>query len=185
MRIVSGKYGKRRFQPPANFKGRPTTDMAKEGLFNILSHRLDLEGLRVLDLFAGTGSIGFEFLSRGAAQVLAVEKDFRHVAFIKSVAEELGDSHYRVITKDVLRFLKEYSEGAEKPDQSFDLIFADPPYQLKELAELPQRIFRSRLLAPGGLLIVEHPRDVSFEEDEKFEAVRNYGSVHFSFFTDE
>lgn len=181
MRIVSGKYGKRRFQLPANFKGRPTTDMAKEGLFNILSHRFDLEGLRVLDLFAGTGSIGFEFLSRGAAKVDAIEKDYHHVAFIKSVQKELGDSNYQIIKKDVLHFLKEITDAGGLAEK-YDLIFADPPYHLRELPELPSRILGSNILAPKGLLIVEHPRDVSFEREEKFLEVRSYGSVHFSFF---
>ncbi|MDN4754139.1 16S rRNA (guanine(966)-N(2))-methyltransferase RsmD [Porphyromonadaceae bacterium W3.11] len=181
MRIVSGKYGKRRFQTPSNFKGRPTTDMAKEGLFNILSHRIELEGLRVLDLFAGTGSIGLEFLSRGASHVDAIEKDFRHIAFIKSVVEELGDPNYKVFKKDVLHFIKENTE-VNGIDHPYDLIFADPPYKLQELPELPSRILNSHLLASDGLLIVEHPRDVSFEQEDGFEEVRSYGSVHFSFF---
>lgn len=181
MRIVSGKYGKRRFQLPNNFKGRPTTDMAKEGLFNILSHRMELEGISVLDLFAGTGSIGFEFLSRGAGSVVAIEKDYHHVSFIKSVMEELADPNYRVITKNVLQFLRE-SQASEDFSQKFDLIFADPPYNLKELPELPQMILQSGLLSPEGIMVIEHPRDVSFQGEKGFVEVRNYGSVHFSFF---
>lgn len=178
MRIITGKYGKRRFPLPTNFKGRPTTDMAKEGLFNILENRVDWEQTRVLDLFAGSGSIGFECLSRGAIEVLAVEKNPRHVSYIKSVEEALADDNHKVQTRDALKFI-----GDAQIDQPFDLIFADPPYALSKLPELPNMILGSSLLAPDGLLIVEHPRDICFGDDEHFVEVRNYGSVHFSFFT--
>ena len=178
MRIISGKYGKRRFPLPTSFKGRPTTDMAKEGLFNILANRIDWEQTRVLDLFAGSGSIGFECLSRGAHEVLAVEKDPRHASFIKSVEDALSDHNHKVQTRDALKYIEE-----SRADQPFDLIFADPPYALPQLPDLPGMILGSSLLAPEGLLIVEHPRDISFGDNECFVEVRRYGSVHFSFFT--
>lgn len=178
MRIISGKYGKRRFPLPKNFRGRPTTDMAKEGLFNILQNRVEWEETRVLDLFAGSGSIGFETLSRGAKEVLAIEKDARHTAYIKMVEEALGNPNHKVQTRDALQFIATLFEG-----EAFQLIFADPPYALPELKTLPTRILASGLLAPSGLLIVEHPRDIRFEEHEQFIELRNYGSVHFSFFT--
>ncbi len=178
MRIISGKYGKRRFPLPTSFKGRPTTDMAKEGLFNILANRIDWEQTRVLDLFAGSGSIGFECLSRGAKEVFAVEKDPRHASFIKSVEETLGDNNHKVQTRDALKFIED-----AQIDQPFDFIFADPPYALSKLPDLPSMILGSSLLAPDGLLVVEHPRDISFGDNEHFVEERNYGSVHFSFFT--
>lgn len=178
MRIISGKYGKRRFSLPSYFKGRPTTDMAKEGLFNILENRMNWEQIRVLDLFAGSGSIGFECLSRGASEVLAIEKDSRHASFIKSVEETLADSRHKVQTRDALKFIQE-----AEVVQPFDFIFADPPYALSQLPDLPSMIFGSGLLAPDGLLVIEHPRDISFGDNEFFVEMRNYGSVHFSFFT--
>ena len=183
MRIVGGKYGRRRFDTPSNFRGRPTTDLAKEGLFNILAHRIDIEGIRVLDLFSGTGSVGFEFLSRGASAVLAVERNQHHVAFIRKVEETLQDPHHQVIMKDVLRFIREHThDGDGRYEGGYDVVFADPPYQMPELPLLPDMILRSQLLAPDGLLIMEHPREVSFEEHPRFEEVRSYGSVHYSFF---
>lgn len=183
MRIVGGKYGRRRFETPSNFRGRPTTDLAKEGLFNILAHRVELEGIRVLDLFAGTGSVGFEFLSRGASAVQAVERNQHHVAFIRKVQQTLGDEKHQVIMKDVLRFIREHThEGEGRYEGGYDIIFADPPYQMPELPLLPKLILQSQLLREGGLLIVEHPKDISFEADPRFDEVRSYGSVHFSFF---
>lgn len=180
MRIVSGKYGKRRFTPPHNFKGRPTTDLAKEGLFNILQNIIDWEETTVLDLFAGTGSIGIEALSRGAKSVRGIEKDPRHVAFIKIIIEELGDTNYSVQTRDVLKYL--HDQQASPTPETYDLIFADPPYDLPALIDLPDRILESQILAPSGLLIIEHPRDISFEAHPRHQATRSYGSVHFSFF---
>lgn len=180
MRIISGKYGKRRFSPPRNFKGRPTTDMAKEGLFNILQNLIDWEETIVLDLFAGTGSIGIECLSRGAREVMAIEKDPRHVAFIKKVIEELNDPNYQVQTRDVLKYLQDQTDRTSK--EQYDLIFADPPYNLAALGELPDRIIESNILEPEGILVIEHPRDISFTEHQRHDYTRNYGSVHFSFF---
>lgn len=180
MRIISGKYGKRRFQVPTTFKARPTTDLAKEALFNILNNRIDWSRCRCLDLFAGTGSIGFEMLSQGAQKVRAIEKDHRHAAFIKKVALELGDTAYTVTQMDVLKWLK----GGEHTDR-YDLIFADPPYALAELKDLPGYILESGLLADGGLLIVEHPKTIDFSNEAGFTELRRYGAVHFSFFSNQ
>lgn len=177
MRIISGKYGKRRFPITGGFDGRPTTDIAKEGLFNILENRLDWEATRFLDLFAGSGSIGFEALSRGASEVLAVEKNPRHVAYIKSVEDQLGDSHHRVLMRDAYKFINEADRYG-----TFDFIFADPPYDMPTLPELPTFILDSSLLAPGGCLVIEHPKGISFSDHDNFTECRHYGSVHFSFF---
>jgi 16S rRNA (guanine966-N2)-methyltransferase len=175
MRIVSGEFKGRRFQLPKNLKARPTTDFAKENLFNILSNRIDFEKLRILDLFAGTGSIGFEFISRGAASVTFVEQYAPHTRFIRDVAEKLGCEGCQIIAGDVYRFL-------ETSKESFDLIFTDAPYADPKLETLPERILRSSLLNTEGLLIVEHGKTTSFEKHPDFAEQRVYGSVHFSFF---
>jgi 16S rRNA (guanine(966)-N(2))-methyltransferase RsmD len=175
MRIISGDFGGRRFQLPKNLKARPTTDFAKENLFNILSNRLDFEGLQVLDLFAGTGSIGFEFLSRGAAQVHFVEQYAPHVQFIRQVADKLQLRNYRVHPSDVYRYIETSAE-------TFDLIFADAPYADPRMDSLPDRILASRLLAQEGLLLVEHGKTTDFSRHPCFLELRTYGSVHFSFF---
>lgn len=157
--------------------GRPTTDQAKEGLFNILNNWVDWEETRVLDLFAGSGSIGFEALSRGAKEVVAVEKNPKHVSYIKSVEGELGDTSHRVYLRDVFKWIQ--SPPDEEP---FQIIFADPPYALPTLPDLPLLLLDSSLLDADGLLIVEHPRDYNFNDIEQFIELRKYGSVHFSFF---
>ena len=138
MRIISGKYGRRRFDVPSSFSARPTTDFAKENLFNVLSNLVDFEGLEALDLFAGTGSISFELLSRGCKNVTSIEKNNAHAAFISKVAKELKDENMRLIKGDAFRFLK--STEAE----SFDFIFADPPYALKELPDVPGIVFERK-----------------------------------------
>lgn len=176
MRIISGKYGRRRFQVPNTFSARPTTDFAKENLFNVLSNLIDFEGLDVLDLFAGTGSISFEFLSRESRTVTAVEKNAAHIAFIAKVAKELKDDNLRLIRGDVFRYIQ------SAPKQSFDLIFADPPYAIKEIPEIPALIFERGLLREGGMLILEHPKDYDFSEHPFFDQRRVYGSVNFSLF---
>ncbi len=177
MRIVSGKYGHRRFTVPKTFKARPTTDFAKENLFNILENSVDWEETRALDLFAGTGSMGFELLSRGCKSVLAIEADHAHCTFIRKVAGELADPCYRIIKGDAFKFIT--GAGSER----FDLIFADPPYAIEGLATIPDLIFANGLLNPGGLLILEHPGTYDFSQHPHFEKLKKYGSVHFSFFT--
>lgn len=175
MRIISGTYRGRRFQLPTNLKARPTTDFAKENLFNILANRIDFEDQRVLDLFSGTGSISFEFLSRGAKSVTCVENYLPHVRFIKEVAEKLKVETLTVISGDVYRFI-------ESLEGKFDLIFADAPYADERLSSIPERIIKSSLLAENGLLIVEHSKSTNFSIHPLYRETRVYGSVNFSFF---
>ena len=178
MRIISGIYKGRRFQLPKNLKARPTTDFAKENLFNVLANIIDFEGLRVLDLFSGTGGISFEFLSHGAKSVTCVEHYLPHVQFIKETAKKLQVDTLTIITGDAYRFI-------EKSTDKFDLIFADAPYADEKLSSLPERIFKSRLLSDDGLLIVEHSKSTDFSKHPLFQQMRTYGSVNFSFFKNE
>ena len=174
MRIIRGKYGKRRFDVPHNITARPTTDFARENLFNVLENIEDLEGLRVLDLFAGTGAISLEFLSRGAADVTSVEMATPQLNFIRSVKEKLGDESLHLIRGDVFKFIASY-HGAP-----FDIVFADPPYDHKRFAEIPQLIMQSGVVAPGSLLIVEHSKAHDFSRIPGFLEQRVYGSVNFT-----
>ncbi|HNW88779.1 MAG TPA: 16S rRNA (guanine(966)-N(2))-methyltransferase RsmD [Bacteroidales bacterium] len=175
MRIISGKYGGRRLHPPVNLPVRPTTDMAKESLFNILSNTIDFEGMSVLDLFAGTGSISLEFVSRGCAEVTAVDKDSKCVSFLIKTCEEFKIDNLRAYRSDVFSYIKHSIK-------KYHIIFADPPYDLKSATELPDKIFEKELLMPDGLLIIEHSRDHDFSKHPKFSQHRNYGKVNFSFF---
>ena len=175
MRIITGKYKGKRFEVPRNFKARPTTDFAKENLFNVLRAYIDFEETRALDLFAGTGSITLELLSRGCPEVVCVERDRQHFAFISQVLRSLNDAAARPICGDALRYIKRAS-------RSFDLIFADPPYALPELPELPERVMRSGLLAPGALFVLEHGKGQDFSSRPDFLEHRAYGSVNFSLF---
>ena len=177
MRIVSGIYGRRRFQVPASFKARPTTDFAKENLFNVLVNLIDFEGGDALDLFAGTGSISFELLSRGCRRVTAVEQDKIHAAFIAKVAGELKTNALNIVRGDVFRFLN------AAPEQSFDFIFADPPYLLKNLSEIPRIVIGKKILRQDGVFVMEHPRENDFSSLPFFNQRRVYGSVNFSIFT--
>lgn len=176
MRIVSGFLKGRRFTPPTQIKARPTTDFAKEGLFNLLANRIDLEDIAVLELFAGSGSIGLEFVSRGAKIVTGVEMSAQHISYIKKICHELGVNNYYLQRADVFKFL-EHASG------TYAVIFADPPYQLKELPTLPTIIFEKQLLAPNGLFILEHGKEHQFSTHPHFVEERKYGNVHFSFFS--
>lgn len=179
MRIIGGKYKRRRFDVPKSFNARPTTDFAKENLFNVLQHYIDFEGATALDLFSGTGSIALELLSRGCSRVLALEQRREHALFIRSCVRELqAEKEVQVLQSDVFRYL----QASRSSSPLFDFIFADPPYKLKEIAELPELILSSGLLRPDGLLIVEHPKQYDFSEHPLFTAHREYGSVNFSFF---
>ena len=177
MRVIAGKYRHRRFDVPKTFKARPTTDFAKENLFNVLSNYVDFEEVHTaLDLFAGTGSISLELLSRGCGRVVSVEKDYAHYLYINRVKHELGDDAWQPVKADVFAFLGRTTER-------YDLIFADPPYALERLAELPDLIMDGTLLAPGGIFILEHGADHDFSAHPRFLQMRSYGSVHFSLFT--
>ena len=178
MRIVSGKYKGRIFNPPKNITARPTTDFAKENLFNILENRLDFDGLSALDLFAGTGNISFELVSRGCDKVTAVEKNYRHIQFIKQVSQQLEIKNLSVLKKDAFKYL-------HTQPGPFDIIFADPPYQLSGIENLPQIIFQGNLLQPGGIFILEHDRHLKFSDSTNLSEQRKYGTVHFSFFPAE
>lgn len=175
MRIIGGKYRGRRITPPANLKARPTTDFAREGLFNILSNRIDMETAEILDLFSGTGSISFEFSSRGARSVHLVEIDTRHIAGIRKIISETGFENIRPLHIDVRTFLKACTA-------KYDLVFADPPYDLPWLKEIPGLVSSSNVLKDNGFFILEHPKSISFTSDPLFFEHRNYGGVNFSFF---
>ena len=178
MRIISGIYGRRRFDVPSTFSARPTTDFAKENIFNVISNHIDFE-VDALDLFAGTGSISFELLSRECRSVTAVEKNNAHASFIAKVAKELKTDSLTLIRGDVFRYL--HSASA----QGFDFIFADPPYALKELPEVPELVFKRDLLRDGGIFVMEHPKTNDFSELPYFYQHRVYGSVNFSIFIKE
>jgi len=176
MRIISGQYGRRRFQAPVSLKARPTTDFAKESLFNVLLHLIDLDGADALDLFAGTGGISFEALSRGCRRVTAVEQDKTLIAFMTKVAGELRTNDLDIIKGDVFRFLNTV------PAHSHDFIFADPPYSLENLSEIPRLIFEKNILRESGVFVMEHSKSYDFSSYPFFNQHRTYGAVNFSFF---
>lgn len=176
MRVVTGKYKGRHFDVPRSFKARPTTDFAKENLFNVLQAYLDFdEGPRALDLFSGTGSITLELLSRGCSQVISIEKDRLHHSFIRGFLQKLGDEAGVAVCGDVFRYLARCTE-------QFDFIFADPPYALPNLAELPDIVLSRNLLTPDGIFVLEHGKTDDFTTHPHFLEHRSYGSVNFSFF---
>lgn len=175
MRIIRGKYGRRRFDVPTNITARPTTDFARENIFNVLENLVDFEGATALDLFAGTGAITFEFLSRGCAEVTAVEKAQVQYNFIKRVASELGSDNLRLVRGDALRFIAGCTA-------KFDIIFADPPYDMPGFADIPGAILSSAMLKPGTIVVIEHSRKHDFSTLPHFREHRAYGSVNFSIF---
>lgn len=175
MRIISGTYKGKQLLPPSNFKARPTTDFAKEALFNILENNFDIEELTVLDLFSGTGSISFEFASRGAKRITSVEKHPDHFKYIRKMVDELEFHQVSTVRSDAFRVIK-------NPWESYDLIFADPPYDLEKLETLPEQIFSEKLLLKGGWFILEHPAGMQFNHHRELFDHRKYGSVNFSFF---
>lgn len=248
MRIITGIYKGRRFDIPRSFKARPTTDFAKENIFNVLNSYIDLEGVRALDLFAGTGSISLELLSRGCSQVVSVEADRDHARFIGECVRKLGVTNHQLIRGDVFRYLKsaqksstlthgsaalpasqqplnlehsgsaalplEHSGSAalngrrplnrdvvalnaaqqllnrgaaaiERPDRgrAFSFIFADPPYALPNLPDIPDLVLQSGILAPGGVFVFEHGKQNDFSSHPCFREHRAYGSVNFTIFT--
>lgn len=175
MRIIRGKYGRRRFDVPTNITARPTTDFARENIFNVIENLIDLEGATALDLFAGTGAVSFEFLSRECKSVTAVEKAATQYNFITKVAKTLGDDNIRVIRGDVFKFLA----TVQTP---YDIVFADPPYDLPGFAEIPGKILASKAVKEGTLVIVEHNKSHDFSALPGFLEHRAYGSVNFSIF---
>ena len=177
MRIITGIYKGRHFDIPRTFKARPTTDFAKENIFNVLTGYIDFEGATALDLFSGTGSISLELLSRGCKQVVSVELDRDHHRFIQECVNKLAASNSNIITlrADVFRFLKSCK-------QQYDFIFADPPYALKELPQIPDLIFEKQLLTAEGIFVFEHGKDYDFSNHPHFLEHRSYGSVNFSLF---
>ena len=176
MRVITGKYKGRHFDVPRTFKARPTTDFAKENLFNVLNGYIDWdEQPSALDLFAGTGSITLELLSRGCSQVISVEKDPMHYKFIKGIIDYLQDLNAVPVRGDVFKYLSQ-CRGR------FDIIFAAPPYVLKEIPELPDMVLERGLLNPEGVFVLEHGRDNDFSLHPRFVEHRTYGSVNFSLF---
>ena len=176
MRVISGIYKRRRFDVPHSFKARPTTDFAKENLFNVLTNYLDFEDVvSALDLFSGTVSISIELVSRGCDKVISVEKDPQHHAFICQVMKEVKTDKCIPIRGDVFRFI-------ERCHEQFDFIFADPPYALPNLEEIPSLIFKHGLLKEDGIFVLEHGKDNHFEDDPHFMEHRHYGSVNFTLF---
>jgi 16S rRNA (guanine(966)-N(2))-methyltransferase RsmD len=175
MRIITGILKGRRLNPTENLPVRPTTDMAREGLFNILNNILDYEELSVLDLFSGTGAVSFEFISRGVREVTAIEINSKCTDFIKKSAQQFGVNNLHVVRSDVFDLLK-------RAYKKFDVIFADPPYQLEDLPTLPDLIFEKQMLAEGGIFILEHSKEHSFENHPCFWQHRKYGKVNFTFF---
>jgi 16S rRNA (guanine966-N2)-methyltransferase len=175
VRIISGKYRGKRINPPAGFKARPTTDYARESLFNILNNRIDFEAVEVLDLFSGTGSISYEFASRGAQTVHLVEKDAGSIAFIRRMADEMKLTNVKALHIDVKAYLRACH-------YKYDIVFADPPYELPWLSDLPDLVMNAAILREDGVLILEHPKSYHFAGGKYFFEHRDYGSVNFSFF---
>lgn len=177
MRIVAGTHRGRRFDPPSFYKARPTTDFAKESLFNLINNQIDLEDTKALDLFSGTGSISYEFMSRGCNYVCSVDINSKYLEFIKKTSEIFNPGKKVIFTikADVLKFLP-------KHDLDFDIIFADPPYDLDEIAKIPDLIFDNESLKKDAIVIIEHSASTDFSKNTHFQSLRKYGKVNFSFF---
>lgn len=176
MRIISGTLGGRRLSPPAHMPHtRPTTDIAKEGLFNMLQNNLAFEGLKTLDLFGGTGSISYELASRGASDLTVVEKDDKMFSFIKKTAQELTLENFKVVKSDVFRFI-------ETANEQYGFIFAGPPYALTAIDELPKLVFEKKLLKGGGWFVLEHTPRNDYKKFPHYLREKNYGTTIFSIF---
>lgn len=176
MRIIRGKFKTRKYKIPKNFPSRPTTDFAKEGLFNILENQRYLEDLDILDLCSGTGNISIEFLSREAGVVTAVDQNYNCIRHLSKVSRELGcNEDITIIKSEIIKFLK-------RCEQKFDIIFADPPYAFKDYEEMIDLVFERELLKENGILIVEHGKETDLSHKTHFDFIRTYGNVCFSFF---
>lgn len=179
MRIISGLYGGRKINPPAKMPHtRPTTDIAKEGLFNIIQNNWTIEGMKTLDLFGGTGCISYELASRGAADLTIIEKDPKMYDFIKQTAQSLGIENIKIVKQEVFAFISTCSN-------QYDLIFAGPPYALTAIDQLPLKIFEQNMLNPGGCFILEHTPRNDYRKFDHYRSERNYGTTIFSFFIQE
>jgi 16S rRNA (guanine(966)-N(2))-methyltransferase RsmD len=174
MRIISGTHKGRSIVAPKQIKARPTTDFAKESLFNILENQVEIDGLRVLDLFGGTGNISYEFASRGAVEVICVDKSMDSYKFINTFAHQ-NNLPVKCVKSDVFKFLN-------KPTTSFPLVFADPPYDLKNIISLPGVIYSNNWVAEDGLLVIEHGKETDFSKEMFYQETRVYSRVNFSFF---
>jgi len=176
MRIISGIHGGRRISPPASMPHtRPTTDIAREGLFNVIQNNLEIESLKTLDLFGGTGCISYEMASRGCEDLTIVEKDTTMYEFIKKTSAMLQFDHFKVVKSDVFKFI-------ESCNQQYDFIFAGPPYALTNIDDLPFRIFEKQLLKPGGWFVLEHTPRNNYKKTAHYRSERNYGTTIFSIF---
>ncbi len=178
MRIIAGTLRGRRLNPPANLPVRPTTDMARESLFNILNNYVDYEESAVMDLFAGTGAVSFEFVSRGAKEVTSIDINNACTEYIKSAAQQMNVKNIHVVRADVFDLLK-------RAYKKFDIVFADPPYALQDLPKLPDIVFQSNVLTDDGVFILEHPKEFEFENHPHFWQHRAYGKVNFTFFANK
>jgi 16S rRNA (guanine(966)-N(2))-methyltransferase RsmD len=179
MRIIGGEHGGRKFTPPGNMPfTRPTTDIAKEGLFNVLQHKLDFTTLKTLDLFGGTGSISYELASRGVNELTIVEKDKSMYEFIKKTAESLRIENIRIIKMDVFKYMEQCTE-------KFVFIFAGPPYSLTNIDEIPRLIFEKKLLRKDGWFVLEHTPRNDYKEFPYYKTERNYGTTVFSTFIED
>lgn len=178
MRIIAGTLRGRRLNPPQGLPVRPTTDMARESLFNILNNYVVYEDCTVMDLFAGTGAVSLEFVSRGAKEVTSVEINNQCTEFIKATAMQFGIRNLHVVRADVFDLLK-------RANRRFDIVFADPPYAIENLASLPDLVFEKQVLTDDGIFVLEHPREYSFEEHPHFWQHRAYGKVNFTFFANK
>ena len=177
MRIISGTHKGKRLIAPKNLPARPTTDFAKEGLFNLIGNEFNIEDIIALDLFAGIGGITFEFASRGAKKIISIDENYHCINFIKKTARELDFNQIDVFKNDVFRYLKKY-------DTKFDIIFADPPYKLKNIDQVPKLVFEKKILKEDGILILEHDRNWDFSENPHFVKHKKYSNVNFSIFKD-
>ena len=176
MRIISGIHGGRKISPPAKMPyTRPTTDIAKEGLFNILQNNLEIENLKTLDLFGGTGCISYELASRGATDLTIIEKDNSMFDFIKKTVALLNFENFKILKSDVFKYMQQCNE-------SYDLIFAGPPYALTNIDDLPRVVFEKNLLKPGGWFVLEHTPRNDYKKTAHYKTERNYGTTIFSIF---
>jgi 16S rRNA (guanine(966)-N(2))-methyltransferase RsmD len=175
MRIIGGTLRGLRLNPPKNLPVRPTTDLAKEALFNILLNQIEFEGIKVLDLFSGTGNISLEFASRGAAEVISVDRSIHCVNYLKNTSRQHKLDQVKVYKEDVFKYLQMETE-------QYDLVFADPPYDLNKIPEIPKIVFERNILLPGALLIVEHQSMQNISQHPAFVEQRKYGHSSFSFF---